>query len=226
MSTSLRTQILIADDHSIVRQVLQECIEDFSEFEVVGSTGSADAVLEIARERNPSLVLMDFTDVTAAIECTRALRSTPSGPRVIALTAHEDAKTILEWLRSGANCYVLKSSGLSCLREALEIATRGGVYLDHAAHTKVRPFFQNLPVERIRAEELLSKRELEIILYIAHGYTAPQISQLCNIGTRTIETYKLRACEKLQLKTKADLVRYAWSTGLLKERRSEPAGVL
>lgn len=215
-----RIRLLVADDHPVVRAGLRTLLRAQPDMEVVGEAEDGETAIERAMELAPDIVVMDITmgDVSG-IRATREIRQQLPQVKVLVLTMHDNEEYLRQMLEAGATGYVLKQAVDSELSVAIRAVQRGEVYL-YSSFTKV--LLGDLarsdegPEERSRdSYDLLSQREREVLRQVALGYTNQQIADQLFLSVKTVETYRERVMAKLDLKSRAALVRYALRRGLL-----------
>lgn len=212
MSTDPGIKILIADDHGILREALRSYLQQRSEFEVVGEATTGNEVLQMVEALKPDIVIMDISmPHMNGIECAHILREKSPNTRVLTLTSYEDQAHLKECLLAGVNAYVLKKSFSEDLKLALLTVYRGGTYIDPAIGNNLRALLQAGDQNQAR----LSEREIQVISLIAKGLSLKDVGSQLKISVKTVETYKMRSLEKLNLKTRAELVKYAIEHNLL-----------
>lgn len=205
-------RVLIADDHGILREALRSYLQQQSEFEVVGEAISGSEVLEKCALIDPDIVIMDISmPKMSGIECAHLLRSKHPEVKILALTSYDDEDHLRECLLAGINAYVLKRSFSEDLKLALLTVYRGGTYIDAAIAAKL----PSLLSSDDSMENRLSDREMQVISLIAKGLSLKDVGNQLKISVKTVETYKARSLEKLNLKSRAELVKYALEHGLL-----------
>lgn len=215
-----KTRILLADDHAVLRTGLRMLINSQPDMEVVGEAASGEDALRITRELRPDLVLMDLTMPGAGgVEATARIQREAPGVRVLALTMHDDPAYLRAALAAGASGYVLKRAADTELLSAIRITHRGetflapslaGAVVQEALGRKARGADAKPP------HDSLSEREREVLRLVAQGHTNQEVAERLFLSVKTVETYRARLMDKLGLRTRADLVRYAISAGLLK----------
>jgi len=209
--TTLR--ILLADDHPIVRGGLKALIDGQPDMTVVGEACDGVEALERAQALRPDVVIMDLSmPNVGGAESTQRIKEVCPEVKVLALTAHEERGYAELALRAGASGYVLKRTTGEDLVRAIRAVAGGGVYLDPSIAAQVGVGRQG-PGANVTHE--LSEREGEVLRMIAQGHAMKEIAAALSVGTRTLETYRARAMEKLALKTRAEVVRYAVQRGWL-----------
>lgn len=208
-------KVFIVEDQNVLLEALKSLIDSYDGYCVVGQSGDCSSLSEKIAGCRPDVVVVDCAaSLETAVEATASLTALHPEVKVIALTVHEEDTGIRNWLAAGARGYVFKSGQVEDLLLALEVVSRGGTYLAPAVAHRVYNMLLLVKDEKPRNERL-SERETEVISGIAKGLSAREISLLIGIGVKTVETYKARAAEKLGLKSRAALVRYACENGLL-----------
>jgi DNA-binding NarL/FixJ family response regulator len=213
---SARTRLVLADDHPIFLEGLSKLIEMADDFEVVGVAGTGNAALRLIGETRPDVAVLDVSmPEPSGIVLSRRLAADCPEVRVLLLTLHEDRAYLNQALQAGARGYVLKRSASMTLLHAIRAVVVGGLYVDPAIAGRM---FDSQPI-RVRqapaATPALTAREVEVLKFTAAGLTNKEIARRLDIGVKSVETYKARAIEKLGLKTRSDIVRYALAQGWL-----------
>jgi two-component system response regulator NreC len=214
-----RIHVLLADDHVVLRTGLRMLINAQPDMEVVAEASNGEDAARLAREVRPDIVLMDITMPGAGgIEATIRIRRESPAVRVLALTMHDDAAYLRSILAAGAAGYVVKRAADAELLSAIRTTYRGETYLAPSlAGAMVQEALGRKP-RKGNAEipgDTLSEREREVLRLVAQGHTNEEIADRLFISAKTVATYRARLMEKLGLKTRADLVRYALAIGLL-----------
>jgi DNA-binding NarL/FixJ family response regulator len=209
-------RVLIVDDHAVVRSGLRLLLESESDIEVVGEAGTArDAVLE-ARSAKPDLVLMDVTmPGGSGLDVVSTLLHENENVKVLILSMQDDPRYVREAFSVGASGYVLKEAADTEVVVAIREVARGGRYV----HPELGARLVAAETEQLRRaeENPLSEREQEVLRLLALGHTNQEIAKQLFISVRTAETHRAHIMQKLRLDSRADLVRYALSQGLLDE---------
>ena len=215
-----KLRVLLAEDHAVVRDGLRSLIEGQADMAVVGEAEDGETACREAKECAPDVVVMDISMPRLnGAQATERLRRESPAARVLVLTAYEDKSYLRQLLAAGASGYLLKRAAANELVHAIRTVAAGGVYIDPALAGKVVDSFvrQRSPGEERRPGPDLSEREVEVLRLIAWGYSYKEIAAQLGIGVRTVETYKTRLMEKLELRSRADIVRYAVQQGWLQE---------
>jgi DNA-binding NarL/FixJ family response regulator len=211
-----KLRILLADDHAVVREGLKAVLNAQPGFEVVGEAADGVEALARAAELDPDVVVVDISmPGLNGAQVTARLKEAKPDRKVLALTVHEDKSYLRRLLEAGASGYVLKQSATAEIVHAIRAVAAGGTCIDPAlAGTVVGPF-----VGRPDAAETLpnglSEREEEVVSLIAQGYSNKEIAARLKLSVKTVETYKARSLEKLGMRSRVDLVRYATQRGWL-----------
>jgi len=202
----------------VLRSGLRVLLDAEPDMQVVGEAGDGVMALARVRELTPDVVLLDLSmPRMSGLESLRQILAALPQARVLILTMHDDEGYLREALAAGCAGYVLKRAADVELLSAIRAVHRGGTYL-HAAHTRV--LFEGKTRRTDAADETkpkLSPREEEVLRLIALGYTSQQAAAKLNLSAKTVETYRGRLMNKLKLRSRVELVRYALQEGLLEE---------
>ena len=213
-----KIRIVLADDHPIVLDGLRNLIRAEPDFELVGEAASGLSALKIIREQRPDVAVLDISmPELNGIVLSRRLAGEMPALRLLILTLHEDRAYLNQALEAGVRGYVLKRSAVENLVQAIRAVLVGGLYIDPAIVGRV---FESKQVnKRLAARKgvapALTDREADVLKMAALGFTNKEIASRLDVGVKSIETYKARGLEKLGLKTRAELVRYASGQGWL-----------
>jgi DNA-binding NarL/FixJ family response regulator len=211
-------RVLITDDHAVFRSGLRALLEKEPSFEVVGEAGSGIETLRALDHLPVDVLLLDISmpGLPGARTAQEALRKRPN-LAVVVLTMHEDEYYLQELLRIGVRGYVLKKSTGTELVHAIRAAYRGDSYIDPAlAHLVISPYVGKPSTRELGHLGLLTPREQEVCRLLAYGYTNAEVARQLFISDRTVETHRNNIMGKLDLKSRAELVRFAIDNGLLK----------
>jgi DNA-binding NarL/FixJ family response regulator len=216
-----KLRILLADDHKIVRDGLRLLIDGHAEMRVVGEAANGKEALRQARELKPDLVVMDLSmPELNGLQATEQLKAELPEIKIIALTAHEDESYLSLLCKAGASGYVLKRSAGEELIVAIGTVARGGVYYEPSlAGRALARQIKGTSAGREPLPAELSTREKEVLSRLAWGYSNKEIAADLGLSVKTVETYKVRVGEKLGLRSRTDMVRYALRQGWLSESR-------
>jgi len=209
--------VLIAEDHGTVREGLRLILQSQSDVEIVGEVGDGKTAVETAKQLLPDVVLMDISlPSMSGLKATKLLRECCPGVKVLALTRHKDGAYLQEMLRAGASGYVLKQSSSAELLRALREIAAGNSYLDPALTGKVMTVFAGGTIRKSTTASV-SEREQEVLKAIALGYSNKEISSQLTISVKTVESHKANLMQKLELRNRTEIVRYAVRQGWLQE---------
>lgn len=211
MSGKLR--ILLADDHSIVREGLRLLLEDTGRFEIVGEASGGDEAVRLAGATRPDVVLMDLKmGGTSAADATRVIRHTLPGVHVLALTSFADEALVAEMVSAGALGYLLKDVKRSELLTAIETVARGEPWLDaQAQRSLVGRLRRPADVDR---GALLTEREKSVLRLIARGRSNRDIARELNLTEGTVKGYVSNVLAKLKLEDRTQAALFAVKHGL------------
>ncbi len=223
-----KIRLLVVDDHPVVRAGLRTLLGVQGDMEVVGEAVDGETAVQRALELEPDVVVMDITlGETTGLEATREIRKRLPKTHVLVLTMHDSEEYLRLMLDAGATGYVLKKAANTELAVAIRAVHRGEIYL-YPSFTRILlgDRLQDETVNRSEADsqERLSEREIQVLRLIAEGYTSRQIAEKLFLSVRTIETYRARLMEKLQIKSRVGLVRYALRNRLLDDTPDDAIG--
>jgi DNA-binding NarL/FixJ family response regulator len=209
----------LADDHRILREGLRSLLAQQSDVAVVGEASDGDAVIALARELRPDLVIMDVVmPGTDGIAATRQIRAECPETRVIALSMHSDRRFVSEMIRAGALGYLLKDSAFEELNQAVRAVMANRPYLSAViTGTLVEDFVrQTSAAERpaVSPLHMLTTREQEVLRLLADGKRVKEIAHLLNISAKTVESHRQNIMDKLEIHSTIELTRYALREGL------------
>jgi DNA-binding NarL/FixJ family response regulator len=208
--------ILLADDHHLVREGIRLVLERERDLRVIAEAADGMEAIAQADLHQPNLAILDVTmPRLSGLKAARELARRAYKPVVVMLSMHDDEQFFFEAINAGANGYVLKSAADTDLVSACRAAVRGDTYMYPAAsRALIRDYLELPPAERKRQGQL-SARELEIVQLIAGGNTARQIAERLVISEKTVDRHRTNILEKLHLKDRLDLARYAIRRGLI-----------
>ncbi len=215
--TSEPIRVLLADDHPIVRVGLRTLLEAEPDIHVVGEAGTADEAVELARELQPDVAVLDISMPGNGLEALRRIAALGLPTRILILTVHAEERYLLPVLQAGGSGYVRKSSLHTDLVEAIRTVARGEVFIDQAtARTLLQGYLDRARTGEVQdPAQLLSEREREVLRLTAAGYTAQEIADQLFLSPKTVETYRHRVMQKLGFSRRSELVRFALRIGLL-----------
>lgn len=212
-------RILLADDHPVVLAGMKSLISAEGHFDVVGEAVDGLMAVALAAELKPEIAVIDISMPGLAGKAL-AIRMKEVCPdcRLLTLTVHEDHGYLKQMFEAGVSGYLLKRSATDHLSKAIRIIAAGGLYIDPACSTRALPTGDaGSTTGESGQSSLLSAREIEVLRLLAAGHSVKATASSLQIGTKTAETYKSRAFEKLGLKSRVELIRYALNAGWLKQ---------
>jgi two-component system response regulator NreC len=210
-------RVLIVDDHAVVRAGLRRVLEAEDDLETVGEAESAERAVFAAIEQRPDVVLMDVVmPGQSGIEGMPAVLQAVPQTKVLVLSMQDDPRYVREAFEAGASGYVLKEAADTEVVGAIRAVASGERYVHPALGARL--VAADAEERRRAADDPLSEREREVLRLLALGHTNQEIAKLLYISVRTAETHRAHIMQKLRLGSRAELVRYALSEGLLDER--------
>ncbi len=214
-----KISILIVDDHTILRAGIKLILDSYEDLEIVGEAGSGNAALEMAAALKPRIVLLDLTlgDISG-LELLPLLKKIDPSLKVLVLTMHDDESYVHKVLQKGGDGYLLKRAADLELVTAIRAVNRDQIFLDPSlTKTVLKNVYGDKEQGTQKDDDLLSKREKEILKFVALGYTNKQIAAKLLLSVKTIESHKASIKEKLNARYRSDIVKYAIEKGILKK---------
>jgi two-component system, NarL family, response regulator NreC len=219
MTKTHKIRLVVADDHAILRAGLRMLINAQPDMTVVAEAQDGIEALQAIQETTPDVAILDVTmPKSGGLDAINEIVSRNRSTRILLLTMHEEPAYLRTALAAGASGYVLKKSVDADLLSAIRAVYRGRTYVDsELAEVLVRDAFSDDIPDRAgsAARSVLSDRELQVLKLVAEGFSSREISEQIYVSTKTVETYRARFAEKLGLKSRAQIVRYALNLGLL-----------
>ena len=222
-----KIRVLIVDDHAIVRAGLRMLINPQQDMEVVGEAADGHGALSQAHAVNPDVLTLDLTLPGGGLKTLERLRQESPHTRVLVLTMHEDPSYLRAALAAGGSGYVAKSAVDGELLAAIRSVAQGRTFVTiNLSEIETHQVLGDRPTRTASAPrapvQLLSAREQEVLKLLAQGYTNQEVGTHLCLSVKTIETHRARAADKLGLRSRADLTRYALEMGLLDPGPSSP----
>jgi len=210
-------RLLLVDDHAVVRSGLRMLLENERDVEIVGAASSASGAMELAISLKPTVILMDIgLPDLSGIDATREIKKRMPDVSVVALTIHEDEEYFFKMLEAGASGYVPKRAAPEELLTAIRAAASGQVYLyPSLAKLLVRDFLEGGRASLEQAASDLTDREQEVLTYLAEGANNSEIAASLVISPKTVARHRENIMRKLNLHSRAELVRYAIRKGII-----------
>jgi two-component system, NarL family, response regulator NreC len=213
-------RVLLADDHTIVRQGVRLCLEAMGDIEVVAEAEDGQAAVQLATQLKPDVAVIDLTMPRLnGVDAIRQIKRDASAVEVVVLSVHDSEAYVVQALRAGAAGYVLKRNAATELAAAIRAAHEGQAYLHPAVARRVIDDY----LSRIRAtddmvaepHERLTPREREVLQLAAEGHSTRAIAGLLSLSTKTVEHHRASVMTKLGLHGQTELVKYAIRAGLV-----------
>ncbi len=215
-------RVLIADDHSVVRAGIRMLVSSHPDIEVVGEARDGAEAIALAGALKPDVVVMDVAMAgLSGLEATRQLRQLCPDTRVLMLTMHDDEDYFFEAVRSGASGYVLKEAAPAEVVDAIRTVAVGGVAFDSSLARKLLDDY----LRRVEAGEegesfgRLTDREREVLRLTAEGRSAREIAEMLVLSPKTVERHRANIMDKLNLRNRAEVIRYAIRKGIVSPDR-------
>ena len=213
MTTPLVTRVLLADDHPVVRNGLRELLNSEPDFRVVGEVDDGAQAIERALAEDVDLVILDVTmPRMTGLQAARELASRKPGLRILMLSMHENEQFLFEALRAGASGYVLKTAADRDLVNACRATMRGETFLYAGA---VAALVREHLDRDATSLDPLTPRELEVVKLVAEGHTSDEIAGILFISRKTVDRHRANILEKLGMRDRVELTRYAIRRGLV-----------
>lgn len=212
-------RVLVADDHPVVRTGLRTILSRQADVEVVGEAADGVEAVKLTAALRPDIVLLDLNMPRGGgAGCIRSIREADTGARILVLSMLDDPTVVRETLQAGASGYLAKQAADTELVVAVRAVKRGEIYLHSSlTHALIEETSGGLPAgaDGQSRYDLLSKREKEVFRWLTRGYTNQQIADRLCLSPKTIETHRAHLLEKLDIRSRAELVQFALDHGLL-----------
>lgn len=209
-------RVLLADDHSMIREGLRRLLEDSGNIEVVAEAGNGLEAIQQTEKTRPDVVLIDLSmPGMAGLEAVGRIRALQPDTKILVLTMHDNVQYAVHALQSGADGFVLKQGAGEELLRAIKTVAGGKSYVAEAIAEKLMSRFTR-PRSHGPVLDSLSGREFEVFSLLGEGCSVRDAAKRMGLSERTVSTYRARLLEKLQLRNNADLVRLALESGVVK----------
>jgi DNA-binding NarL/FixJ family response regulator len=217
VTTPLKTRVLLADDHAVVRSGLRTVLESEADIEVVAEAADGSEAVEKALASEVDLAILDVSmPRLTGLQATAELVRRRPGMRVLILSVHDSEQYFFEALKAGASGYVLKTAANRDLVEACRASMRGEPFLYPRAVTAlIRDYLERARRGEAVPEDPLTPRELQVVKLIAEGYTSDEIAAALVISRKTVDHHRAKILDKLGMRNGAELTRYAIRRGLV-----------
>lgn len=216
MSDGEKIRILVADDHAVLRAGLRALLNAEPDMEVVGEAANGLDAVARAEELRPDVIVMDVSmPGMGGIEATKQIKERGLAARVLILTVHAEQQYLLPVLQSGGAGYVLKQAADTELIAAIRTVHRGDAFLYPTAASMLLEDYRRRVSAAGDQFDGLSEREREVLKYTAEGFSSQEIANRLIISAKTVDTYRQRIMDKLNIHHRSELIRYALRKGLL-----------
>ena len=201
-------RILIADDHGVVRQGLQQIVSERMNMVVAGQAADGQEALELVRANDFDVAIIDIAmPGRGGLDVLRDLKTAKPDMKVIILSMYSEEQYAVRSLRDGASAYLTKTSAPDELVLAIETVAAGRRYITPSIADRLAGYIEDSTTRP--AHELLSDREMQVLVLIGSGRTVSEIADQLKLSVKTVSTYRSRVLEKMSLASNADLIRYA-----------------
>ncbi len=209
-------KILLADDHTIMREGLRCLIEKESDLKVVAEAEDGRTAVKLAREVSPDMIIIDITMAGLnGVEATRQILTENPDAKVLAVSMHSDEQFVAGMLRAGASGYFLKDCAAEELAHAIRAVIEGEIYLSpKIANIVVEGYLRTLSKGRPTRAPELTAREREILQLVAEGETSKRIATRLHVSIKTVEAHRRKIMDKLNIRTVAGITKYAIQQGI------------
>lgn len=210
-------RVLLVDDHGVLRAGLKALLEAEEDIRVVGEAGTGEEAEDRVERLKPDVVVMDLSmPGEGGLEATKKIAALEKPPKVLVLTMHPEEDYLMPVLEAGGSGYVRKTSADEDLTRAIRTVARGEVFLYPSATGLLLSRYKVRKDERAEDPlEVLTDRERDVLAMTAEGFSSREIGEKLFISPKTVDTYRARVMEKLNLTHRSELVRFALDTGLL-----------
>jgi len=208
--------IVVVDDHRVVREGIRSILTRDPEFRVVGEAEDGASALRVCQETNPALVLMDISlPGVNGIEATVQLMRHCPNAKVVILSMYDDERSVMAAIRAGARGFVLKQASFGEVMNALRVVSRGGTYLSSAISGRLVERLQrgSLDTPEKSPQELLSPREVQVLRLVAEGKSSKEVATILKLEHSTIRSYRKTMMKKLGVSNLAGLIQIAVAAG-------------
>ena len=215
-----RLRVVIADDHPIVRSGVRAIAETQDDMEIVGEASTIAEAETLVREHQPRVVVLDLQMPGGGLEAIRRMTEIVDDGKILVLTMHEDPANVLGAFKAGARGYLVKRASADAILNAIRVVASGKRFVDPTLGLEDVP--EPGQHHSSTPPHALSRRERQVLELVARGYTNKEIAEQLHISVKSVETYRSRVLDKLELQSRAELVRYALEHGLLDSSTPPP----
>ena len=216
-ATTAPIRVILAEDHTIVREGLRALLSARAEIEVIAEVGNGRAAVEAVSAHRPDVIVMDLgMPELNGVDATRMIRERFAATQVLILSMHSSEEYVRPAIRAGANGYLVKGSGLSDLVSAIEALARGEAFFSPAIAKILLQESRRAAVPKPAApSDGLTNRERQVLKLVAEGKSSPEIAELLSLSVKTVEGHRSRIMAKLETHNVAGMVRHAIRIGLI-----------
>jgi two-component system, NarL family, response regulator LiaR len=215
-SENLALRILIVEDDPLIQLGLEQYLEEFTQFQIVGQAADGYKAIDIAQKLAPDLVIMDIgLPKLDGIAAAQKIKLTMPETRIVMLTSHDTETEMMAAFTSGADAYCIKGTSLTGLLAAIAAAQEGAIYLDPQIASQAIAYFQPQAKQKNNPSDLLSQRELEVLELIVEGNSNPLIAQQLYISVSTVKTHVRSIMNKLAVNDRVQAAVVALRSGLV-----------
>lgn len=208
--------IVVADDHRIIREGICNVLKTYKHFNVIGQAENGRKAFGLVKKHQPDVVIMDISmPELNGIEATRQIRAENPKTRIIALSMHTDRRYVVGMIKAGVSGYLYKDCALQELADAIDVVYHGDTYLSpKIADTIRRTLLDQIEETPADMAEELTNRERQVLQLIAEGVKTKNIADTLHISIKTVETYRSNIMRKLNMFSVAELTKFAVREGL------------
>jgi len=209
----MKIKVYLADDHAMFRDGIKAMLKDETDFQIVGEGDNEETILSECASLTPDVILMDISmQGTDGIQVTQKLRKSGSSVKILAVSMHSESNYIKSMLDSGANGYILKTTGRNEMITAIRTVFNGATFLSNEVSQNL---IKGLQPQSQEDHVKLTPREIDVLKMIAGEYSNQEIANALFISSRTVDTHRRNLLEKLGLKNTAGLVKFAIKHGYI-----------
>ena len=211
-----KIKIVLADDHAVLRAGLRALLNAEPDMEVIGEAANGREAVERAEVLKPDVIVMDLSmPVMGGLDATKQIKEKGLATRVLVLTVHAEQQYLLPVLQAGGAGYVLKQAADTELIQAIRTVHRGEAFLYPSAANLLLADYRRRVVRGEDQFDGLSEREREVLKLTAEGFSSQEIADKLIISAKTVDTYRQRIMDKLDIHHRSELIRYALRKGML-----------